>query len=36
VAGIALHAMEPSRMNGYHSALHVDQVVFTQTALPFM
>jgi hypothetical protein len=32
VAGVALDAVEAAAMDGYHSALHVDEIVLAQIA----
>jgi hypothetical protein len=30
VTGVALHAVQPTRVNRNHGSLHVDQIVFAQ------
>jgi hypothetical protein len=35
MAGVALHAIQPARMNGDYRPLHVYQIVFAQKARPF-
>jgi hypothetical protein len=35
VSRIALHAIEPTGMDRYHGALHVDQIVFAQYLILF-
>jgi hypothetical protein len=35
MARVALHAIQPARVNGYDRSLHVDEIVLAQSALPF-
>ena len=35
MSGIALHAIQAARVDGHHRSLHVDQIVFAQSAHPF-
>jgi hypothetical protein len=30
VPGVTLHSIQAARVDGHHSALHVDQIVFAQ------
>jgi hypothetical protein len=35
MARVALHAIQPARVNGYDRSLHVYEIVLAQSALPF-